>query len=719
RLVLLCVFFFPLGLQILRMHRVLMRVPPGETAPLGTIFLTTLPAFAPVCMAIGLYFPLTCAFLASHSRQDTKAEFSPVVSHVYAAESLGSAVGGAILSFVLLPLSSWLCSILWICGIGTVAASVLTSGRLCKILLALLATGACLLAARPPEWLQTLEHASVQQRWRSIAGPSSDLILSTDTVYQNLALARQGDQFTIYGNGQVMFTFPDPHGTEHKIHFVMAQSPHARKILLLGGNPAADIPELLKYGPDLVVHVELEPQILEVLKIADPGAIASLQADHRVRFLSEDAPRFIRLTPERFDAVIVNAPEPLTISANRFYTLDFFSAVRRILSPTGFVYVSVAGSEQLQAEAALPGASVFRTLKKVFPKVLVTAGAHHAFFAGGTMSTITFDRQELFTRSCEAGVTNLYFRPEYLLVAEEIAPEKVQYVETRLGELRVPENTTMRPVASFYNLFLWSRFSGSKVDRWLRLLYELKVDRLGKGITGTGLGLVLAGALIGGAMRRRAAPQGADRMKIPRQGSRWAMGMLGLLMASTGFLAMSLEVMLIFLFQSLFGYVYAKVGLIVGLFMLGLVCGASTGRHIAIRQRTAWLSLGTFEAVLFALVMALPNIAAGPPGQTPGLSSHFHELLFFLCVVFVGWAVGTEFTLVNRIFCDAGGSVPAAAAISAGSDSLGSALGALLAGILMVPVWGIVGACVLLASLKIAGLLSLVSAALALYLPRH
>jgi len=71
--------------------------------------------------------------------------------------------------------------------------------------------------------------------------------------------------------------------------------------------------------------------------------------------------------------------------------------------------------------------------------------------------------------------------------------------------------------------------------------------------------------------------------------------------------------------------------------------------------------------------------------------------------------VGAEFPLANRLFCDAGGSAPTAAALTDAADHLGAAVGCVLTGVLLVPVMGIAPTCFILMGLKLMSLLMLAS----------
>jgi spermidine synthase len=190
--------------------------------------------------------------------------------------------------------------------------------------------------------------------------------------------------------------------------------------------------------------------------------------------------------------------------------------------------------------------------------------------------------------------------------------------------------------------------------------------------------------------------------------------MLGLILLTTGLCGMALEIVLIFVFQGLYGYIYAKMGLIVAAFMLGLVLGAPSGRLMAAGKRSwAWLALAGVEVALLACALGIPKLAGLSVSPDPtGRALAGFEILIYVAVIVVGWGVGAEFPLVNRLYCDAGGTLGTAAAITDATDHLGAAAGALLVGVVLVPVLGMAAACAVLAALKLAGLLFIASAIL-------
>ncbi len=700
----------PVQVWCLRGVRLVLGVGVGEYVPfvpmLGVVFLVCLPS----CAGIGMFFPLACEW-GVKDRRRVDEDVVGAVSRVYTAEALGSMVGGAVLTFVLLPRLSPL-QVVAIAGVvGIFAGSCLAPGRLFRRVLRsvalLLAVG--LMAT---DWLAGWETPFIQRRWEGfgiLGGDSGSaavrLVDSRDTVYQNLALTERQGQYALYGDGKPLFVFPDEISDEHAIHPLMGMYPEARRILVLGGNPVGDIPQLLKYPVEEVVFVELDPGIVELVRGVAAEAVDRALLDPRVTHVVADGVRYVQQAAGPFDVILVNAHEPSTSGANRFYTIEFYESLKRILSRGGIVITGVTASVRLQSEAQEAGGVVYQALNHVFPVVKATAASHSRLFAGRESvlpdgsQRITFDREILYRRSRAAELATTYFHSEWFLGADEIDPAKTELTEQRFREADVEENRVARPAACFANLRLWSQLSGSGLERVLGAVEQLRPSRAGVGL------LAAAGValLVGWLLRLR----GSERAR-----GVWVRGLSGVVLASIGFFSMSMEVLLVMVFQGLYGYIYACMGVIVAAFMLGLVVGAPTG-HALCRRGAAWGWGGLF-AILGALLLgalAVPRMmlltyrCMGHPVFGMGL-----EASFYLMVAGLGFLTGAAFPSANLIFTDAGGSLGNASTVTDASDHLGAALGALLIGVVLLPVLGVDGACGLLAVLMIAALLVLGSA---------
>lgn len=669
----------PLLMLVARGLRLWLNVPYGGMPSIGAMIACVVVILGPFCLVIGLLFPCLCRM--------AEGDHAQAVKRIYIAESLGSLAAGLLFTFLLVgrvaPLSAAA-----LAGAGVlIGAWMLVQKRAARVILLCLAV--CFLAS-PAFGLARLEAWGIDLRWKGfgVIGPNSisRLLLSRDTPYQNIAMLETEGQCAIYGNGQVLFAFPDPITAEHKLHFLMAQKPDAKSVLLLGGNPADAPPVLLKYPIERLDLVELDPAILRLPGVADAPAAK----DPRLKLHAADGPRFVRDCQDAYDMILVEAPAPLTANLNRFYTVDFFRDLRRILRPGGVLATGVESSEHLQSEAADMSASIYRSLQSVFPCVRVSAGSFNSFLAGDETAPITLDRDALFQRSRTANVPAQYFRPKYFLTADEVDPDRVARVEARLAETSGAINTVARPITYFYNLVLWSRVGNSGLENVLRAFQRTSPVGLACAILATGFIFAFVGRLL-----QRRGPA-AKRV--------FGNAALAFVLFTSGLCGLALELILIFLYQSAFGCVYDRMGLVIAMFMLGLAAGAfAVGPWMKADACVIWQRLAVLEVLFTVFALAVGGIAA--LGMSPGCADwNILEILLLALVAGTGALVGAQFTLASRALATAGQSPAAAAATANAADLLGAAAGSLLVGLLLLPVLGPAVACGLLAALKTAGL---------------
>jgi spermidine synthase len=651
----------------------------------------------PLTFCVGLALPTACRALTDAASAAGGRDAPPRAASVgYALESLGGAAAGLLSAFVLVWLLDPARLLLAACCVALTASALACPSAKTRRAVVLAALAAALATAVPGGPARSLQALLDARRWQAFLGAQAAadtrVARSADSPYQNLSLLRRGGASTLYGNGEMLFAWPDEADSERRVHFVMAQHPAAARVLLIGGHPAGEGRELLKYPLSSLTWVEPDPLVGGMVRAAAPAAFDRALADPRLRVVRDDPGGFALRDGEPYDVILVSGPNPVSAAANRFYTVEFYRALRRRLAPRGFLWCRLASAERLEADAAALAAPVLRALREAFPRVLVTAGSELQFFADAGDAELTFDRAELARRSRLAAAPAMYFRPEYFLGCEELDPDKIAETEARLAAQRGAANSVLLPVTYFRGLVLWSRLSGSGSGGWLR-------RAAGAPLRWAAPAALLAAAVIWGAgraRRRAAVPAGA------RAAARAALFI-------TGFAGMALQVAQIFVFQGLLGSVYARVGLLVGAFMLGLVAGAPCGLRLAggagDAPRRRWLAL---DAAMLALALALARGAAWAAER--GAGSAALEACLYVSVAFTGWLVGAEFPLANRVLSQNGATPAGAAALAAVADQSGAALGALLTGVLCVPLLGVEGALVFVAALKTAGLACLTAA---------
>jgi spermidine synthase len=155
-------------------------------------------------------------------------------------------------------------------------------------------------------------------------------------------------------------------------------------------------------------------------------------------------------------------------------------------------------------------------------------------------------------------------------------------------------------------------------------------------------------------------------------------------------MTMGSEILVIFAFQIFFGYIYFQIGIIVTVFLAGLLPGALWGRRLATRARRVLIL--TDSALIGLLAATFAAVHAGDR-----LGPAFYLLLGFA----VSFACGMQFPAALRLRGDDGRA--ATGVFSA--DLIGAALGTLVTSTILIPYLGITGAIGALMGLKLLSLL--------------
>jgi spermidine synthase len=164
---------------------------------------------------------------------------------------------------------------------------------------------------------------------------------------------------------------------------------------------------------------------------------------------------------------------------------------------------------------------------------------------------------------------------------------------------------------------------------------------------------------------------------------------------STGCMVMGSEVLVIFAFQIFFGYIYLQIGLIVTIFLAGLLPGAWLGDRLRRQERRVLAFIdGLLILLMGLLILALKYGADRLP------------VVFFLTFGFaVSVACGFQFPIALHL---RGGDAPAVTRTFS-ADLMGAACGTLITNVVLIPYCGIVWAAVGLIGLKLSSMLIMVT----------
>jgi len=669
-------------LPLIRTTRAWLGAAPGELIPFFKLVLATGLMVIPVSLLVGFAFPFACKSLrlVRPVRRIASGE-AQSIGWAYVLESCGSLVGGVLFTFVLVQrfnsVSVALISIVVVSACLLLLTMSLRTRALAICSAVVLFAAVSILALG---FADELDKATVLARWRSM-GQRLDLIASRDSRYQNLALGEQEEQYSLFANGQYAFSFPEPYVVAQNANLFMCEHPDPQHILLIGGTPGM-LHEILRHPVKSADYLEIDPEVFRTIEPYLSAAERDSLVDPRVTVFHEDGRHFVKHNrgSRSYDLVILDLPDPSTAMLNRFYTREFFSEVKDVLRPGGVVVAGISSSSTYFGEEVESfSGSLFATLHDSFAHLAISPGEENYFFASDSPDVVTEDAEVLAERYESRGVESQYFS-KYLFWSIFL-PERVQFTREsfeKAEKLRV--NTDDTPVTYFFNLVLWSRYSGG---RFGPALLSLSKTRFFWFILFAGAIFVLAAMLL---FRGGRDMDGAGRP-------------LALIaVGTTGIAAMAFDLTALYAYQNTYGYLYQEIGLVVALFMTGLALGSTVAtRRLDKRSADVAFLLLVLEIAIGAFALALPGLLHAA-GTVAGLVAG--KLFFLAVVVAAGFVTGAEFPVANAVYMRAGGKMGASAALTDSGDHLGAAFGAFLTGVLLIPVFGTVKTCVFLSAVN-------------------
>ncbi|MEU2061899.1 polyamine aminopropyltransferase [Streptomyces sp. NPDC013455] len=288
-------------------------------------------------LLIGAEVPLLMELIQRVRRQDAGG----AVADLFAADYVGALVGGLAFPFLLLPFFGQLTGALLTGMVNVVAGGALVLGLFRRDLSrrarwTLLAAGVTVLSVLASA--AALAGDFERTARRAVYGPDVRVAVQTGVQEVVLTGGTHGRPLGLYLDGRLRAGGRD----ERRYHEALVQpalaGPHAR-VLILGGGDGLAAREVLRHrGVRRVDIVELDPGLLRLAR-HDPGLAAAnghALADPRVRVTAADALAWLRGAPgPAYDVVIADLPDPGVTAGTKLYSQEFYGLVRRVLAGDG------------------------------------------------------------------------------------------------------------------------------------------------------------------------------------------------------------------------------------------------------------------------------------------------------------------------------------------------------------------------------------------------
>ena len=588
------------------------------------ILLYILIVISPYCLLTGFILPYSQYVLNRAGHEFESGD-------LYVTDSVGDISGGAVFSFILVywlkpfPIIAVASSLLIVVGILLLVAHrqfflLAVAGAACCVFL--------ILCASPHVEKSTL------------VGQYGSIVQHIESPYGRIVITKEGPQHTFWESGLPLYSDANVIDVEEKVHYPLSQINHPERILLISGGLGQTLQEVFKHRPAHVDYVELDPAVTRAAE-----ALGFIDKWPSLSIIHTDARRYIKETAHKYDAILIDLPDPDTFQLNRFFTDEFFAVVRRILKQGGVLCLHLDYSPNyLSGIRKKKLSTLYNTAQRRFEQVLILPGEQAYFLMSDR--ELNADIPALLKAK---GIPTVYIEGFYY---GNVTADRMDQLHDRLDP-HESLNTDFEP-------------------RLMNIVFEEWFNQHGTH-PGWFFGVLAGLAILYFVFMKRAE----------------------YILFSTGFAAMGMEMLILFSFQIIYGYIYLEIGAVVTAFLLGLLPGSLVGQRwqSGLRRR-----ITGSEMILLCLLVVFFAWASYMKMEPPPVCF----LLF--CFVFSFFA-GLQFPVAAKIIGEE--KSPAAGCLAA--DLCGAAAGTLVTGMVLIPLWGIRAAVIFLILVKISSMILIIS----------
>ncbi len=604
----------------------------GEITGLRPVFFFLFIFLAPFCFTAGAGFTVLSRAAQNIGLQETGPAW------IYSREAVGGLFAALVHRFILAGRIFPFRSALIVVFVLWVTASVHCRGKTRFMLITTATLCLVLIFTGVPDRLD-LEFESRLQ-------PGFNLEAVRESPYGRIRILSRKEELSLFVNDGLIANTAVSQENQETIHLPLALHPDPGEVLLLEGGFDGTIPMIFSHPVKHLTIVMLDPT---PVSLCTSPRFRTLLEGHRhpgLQFRFQDPRIFVKKAKTaNYDVIISCVGEPISIAFSRFYTLEFYQQIKRILKPGGIFSCRFRSSENTMSNEQITYLSTaLATLKAAFPSgdIAVMPGDSAEVFVSACKDTIHLDASRILDRLRKRNITADYisraFLPFRLLPFKlELFRQEIQWNTSRI-------NTDLSPKLLNDFLKLWrAQFASRHGKSAVFQSYTIFL---------AGLSVILIVLLAPG---KRIA---TDRRLI-------------VAVSAVGFCELATELILIFALQLASGAAYLKTGLLLGMFTFGLYIGS------ALVKKKKEIS-GRDPARLHLFLVA---ILAGTLLQF-FFASWFSEVIIDCLALLCGVAGGGHFALASRLQPDSAG-------LLYGADLIGSASGAVSVAALLIPGYGI------------------------------
>ncbi len=679
----------PFTIYLSRIFKNILLSTPGEGLGFGPIFYSSLLILLPVTLPLGALFTYGCKLYSQYIRKDVSS-----IGKVYVLESIGSIIGGLLMTFLLIQylnsfeiafiisLANTLIStfLLWPKS-GFSKAALQKALWILSILLSFLFAYGLL-----PQTSNSIHQSSIHSQWKNL-----NVIHNENSIYGNITITKRGEQFTFFTNGIPSITTPVPDiaSIEDFIHFSMLSHEKPESVLILSGGAGGMIHEVLKYPVTQVNYVELDPLLLKLVQKFSTPLTQSELSDKRVKIHYTDGRFFVKGTRDRFDIIFIGLSAPQELQTNRLFSVEFFATAKRKMNPNGIIVLTLPGSlTYISPELRDLNGCILDTLKSVYRSVKIIPGDVNLYLASDSSQLEKVTIEEIIKRFEERKIKTSLFTKSY--IEYRLHERWLKWFLQSMDGRKVNINSDFRPLGVFFSLSYWNALFSpylTGIFKWFEG-FSLQIS-----IVFITLFTLLMSAIF------------IKKPHLSRQSIPYTI-------FTTGLAGMIFNLAVIFTFQTFYGYLYHQIGLLIAIFMFGVALSSFFITQRLDRIKRDSLLFLKIEIVIIFFSFLFPFVFSISSQYLEKTATSLLVYTVFLIMSFSSGAwIGLQFPLATKIYLGTparGGTFGHAAGLLYGADLLGGFFGGLFGGVLLLPILGLKDSCFLMAMIKISsGLLFL------------
>ncbi len=672
-----------IAIYLTRILKGVMGISIGESIGFLPMLFSSFLVLSAVSVLQGALFTYSCQIYSLFSRPGASS-----VGRVYVYETVGTIIGGIACTYLLIPYFNSFQAVTGLALLNFVVCLVLLApswkkGLFQKTVLSVLSvlilfSGYSLFAGQADE----LHHHSIKAQWQK-----QNLVHYQNSQHGNICVIENEGQYSFFIDGipDLITPIPDIPSLEEFVHLPLLTHPQPTNLLILSGGVGGMINEALKHpSVEAIDYAELDPLLLELVgKFSTPLTESELN-DERVTIQHIDGRLLLRETKGKYDVIFVGIQEPSNLQANRFFSEEFFSLAKERLNKGGILVLGLPGSlTYVNDELRNLNSCIFNTLGSVFSHIRVIPGdGRNLFLSSDSVEITQIDKMQIIQRLSQRNIAAEVIVPWH--IENKLHPGWQDWFSRFLEGSSQKINSDFTPLGVFYSIAHWNSVFAPSLSGIFSQFDRINLRSV----------VVLFFVLF-------------LLYFIFRPGDRqFFRGGITLSIITTGFAGMMFDLMIIFTFQAFYGYVFLWIGILVASFMAGAAGGALLITTFLERIKNHFKLFKLTELAIIGFSIAFPLVFLAMPTSPGGAGNFVLFKALFLTLSFIsGFLTGSQFPLANKLYLKKSGRLSDTAGWLYAADLLGGWFGGIVGAIVLLPVLGLTGTCLIVGLLKLTSLI--------------